>query len=130
MRLARYIDHQNFQTTNADFIPVTRFTVEASAGHGSLVQNETGSGTYAYNRSFLDRRGLKPENLAVIAVRGDSMEPDLADGDLYVKRIQRASGKRLMLVSSNPVYHPVMVEEGQLDGLKIIGRVVNSTHEW
>lgn len=140
-----------------DFIPVTRFTVEASAGHGSLVQDETGSGTYAYNRAFLDRRGLRPENLAVISVKGDSMEPDLSDGDLilidraeaqpdaikegriyvvnfdgdlYVKRIQRAPGRRLMLVSSNPVYHPVMVDEGQMDGVKIIGRVVNSTHEW
>lgn len=146
--------HSNDDT---QFALVTRFTVEASAGHGSLVQDETGSGTYAYNKAFLDRRGLKPDNLAVIAVKGDSMVPDLHDGDLilidraetqpetikeghiyavnfdgdlFVKRIQRAPGKRLMLVSSNPVYQPVTVEEGQMDGVKIIGRVVNSTHEW
>lgn len=145
------------EAAGAEFVPVTRFTVDASAGHGSLVQDETGSGTYAYNRAFLDRRGLKPNNLAVISVRGDSMEPDLHDGDLilidraeataadikegriyvvqydgglFVKRIQHAPGKRLMLTSSNPAYPPITVNEADLNGVQIIGRVVNSTHEW
>ncbi|MDO5643631.1 MAG: S24 family peptidase [Paracoccus sp. (in: a-proteobacteria)] len=161
---SKYIngDHQNVRDAQhssdaSQFVPVTRFTVEASAGHGSLVQDEQGSGTYAYNRAFLERRGLKPNNLAVISVRGDSMAPDLHDGDLilidradatpdairegriyvvnfdgdlYVKRIQRAPGKRLMLVSSNPAYQSVTVEGADMEGLKIIGRVVNSTHEW
>ncbi|MFV0409781.1 MAG: XRE family transcriptional regulator, partial [Paracoccus sp. (in: a-proteobacteria)] len=63
------------------FVPVAHFTAEASAGHGSLVQDETHDSTYAYSRTFLDRRRLKPENLAVISVRGDSMDPDLHDGD-------------------------------------------------
>ncbi|MDO5621239.1 MAG: LexA family transcriptional regulator [Paracoccus sp. (in: a-proteobacteria)] len=144
-------------TPLAQFVPITCFTVGASTGRGSVAQDETGSGTYAYNKAFLDRRGLKPGNLAVISVRGDSMAPDLRngdlilidradatpdairegriyvvkfDGDLYVKRIQRAPGKRLILVSSNPAYQPVTVEEGDMDGIKIIGRVVNSTHEW
>lgn len=142
---------------DAQFVPVTRFAVEASAGHGSLVQDETGSGTYAYNKVFLDRRGLKSDNLAVIGVKGDSMSPDLNDGDLilidraetepdalregaiyvvqydnglFVKRIQRAPGQRLLLASANPTYAPIIVEGEDLDGVKIIGRVVNSTREW
>ncbi|MFV0409880.1 MAG: helix-turn-helix transcriptional regulator, partial [Paracoccus sp. (in: a-proteobacteria)] len=78
-------DHQNLPSLEAKaesrFVPVTHFTAEASAGHGSLVQDETHDSTYAYSRAFLDRRRLKPENLAVISVRGDSMDPDLHDGD-------------------------------------------------
>lgn len=143
--------------TSSKFIPITRFAVEASAGHGSLVQDETGSGTYAYNKAFLDRRSLKPADLAVIAVKGDSMAPDIHDGDLilvnraeadpdnlregaiyvvhydnglYVKRIQRAPGRRLMLASSNPAYPPITVDDADAASVQLIGRVVNSTHEW
>ena len=141
-------------TATPEFIPIPRYTVEASAGHGALVQEEEGSGYYAFNRKFLERRGLKPDMLSVISVRGDSMEPDLRSGDLillnradiepvdgkiyavrfdcdlFVKRIQRLPGNGLMLVSSNPTYQPITVDAGTLGDIQIIGRVVNSTHEW
>lgn len=144
-------------TAKSQFVPVPRFSVEASAGGGSLVQTEEGSGSYAYNKAFLDRRGLRPGNLAIISVRGESMAPDLHDGDLilldrapvapeaidsnaiyvvryddglFVKRIQRAPGRRLVLASSNPAYPPITVSEADLDGVQIVGRVVNSTREW
>ena len=137
-----------------DFIPIPRYTVEASADHGTLVHDEEGSGYYAFNRKFLERRGLKPNNLAVISVRGDSMEPDLRDGDLilldmaqtaphdsriyavrysadlFVKRAMELPGNRIQLLSLNPHYPPITVGADDLDGIQIIGRVVNSTHEW
>lgn len=139
------------------FVPIAHFTAEASAGHGSIVQDETHDSTYAYSRAFLTRRGLKPENLAVISVKGDSMVPDLYDGDkvlvdcastdtdqirdgqiyvvsidelLYVKRIQRLPQDRLMLASSNPSYQPIIVEASDMGSVRIIGRVVSSSHEW
>ena len=141
----------------AEFVPVAHFTAEASAGHGSLVQDEVHDSTYAYSRAFLERRGLKPDNLAVITVRGDSMSPDLHDKDkilidcasidpsqirdgqihvvsfggaLYVKRIQRLPQDRLMLASSNPSYPPIIVDAADMGSVRIIGRVVSSSHEW
>ena len=113
-----------------------------------------GSGYHAFSRKFLERRGLKPDMLSVISIKGDSMEPDLRDGDLillncadiepvdgkiyaarfdcdlFVKRIQRLPGHGLMLVSSNPTYQPITVDAGTRGDIQIIGRVVNSTHEW
>lgn len=145
------------EKTLDSFVPVAHFTAEASAGHGSLVQDEVHDSTYAYSRAFLERRGLKPDNLAVITVRGDSMSPDLHDKDkilidcasidpsqirdgqihvvsfggaLYVKRIQRLPQDRLMLASSNPSYTPIIVDAADMGSVRIIGRVVSSSHEW
>lgn len=136
------------------FVPIPRYAVEASAGHGALVCDEEGSGYYAYSRKFLERRGLQPDKLAVISVKGDSMEPELYDGDLilldraqteprdsriyavrynsdlFVKRVMELPGNRIQLLSSNPNYPPITVEAADLDGIQIIGRVINSTHEW
>ncbi len=142
-----------------EFVPFHRLSVEASAGHGSLVQDENSVGYYSFKKDWLERRGLKPGNLSVISVSGDSMEPDLYDGDLivvdqsqtdlrdsniyavrfdaglYVKRIQRAPGGRVMLLSRNQNYSELVVDDSMIDDLdngsfQIIGRVVASMHEW
>lgn len=147
-------EHQNIQVADGNFIPIPRFDVRASAGHGALINAEEAVGYYAYNRSFLKRRGLLPDMLAVIQLHGDSMEPDLWDGDLllvnraettpedsliyavrfddnlFAKRIQALPGGGIQLLSSNPRYPPIPIGHGELDGVGIIGRVVNSTHEW
>ncbi|SIQ22284.1 Phage repressor protein C, contains Cro/C1-type HTH and peptisase s24 domains [Paracoccus thiocyanatus] len=153
-RTATAPDGGNFTPSGQEFIPIPRYTVEASAGHGAMVQEEEGSGYYAFNRKFLERRGLKPCNLAVISVKGDSMEPELYDGDLilldmaqteprdsriyavrfnsdlFVKRVMELPGNRIQLLSTNANYPPITVDAADLDSIQIIGRVVNSTHEW
>jgi phage repressor protein C with HTH and peptisase S24 domain len=138
-----------------DFVPIERFSVEASAGGGALVDEETLTGSYAFNRRWLDRRQLNPESLAVIAVRGDSMEPKLSDGDLIlvdraqkqiadgiayvlrlgsdllVKYVQRIGPSKVSLLSANTFYPPREIDAEGLDGeVEIIGRVVASMHEW
>ncbi len=141
------------------FISIQRFDIAASAGHGALAESETGTGHYAFNRSWLTRRGLEPDNLAVIAVRGDSMEPELYDqdlilldrsqtkprdgdmyvvrysGDLFVKRVQVVPGNKVELRSTNRFYGPIMVALPEDDAphnleLTFIGKVVASMHEW
>lgn len=146
-----------FSHASTAFTPIPQYKIEASAGHGSLVQDKAHDSTYAYSRAFLERRGLKPDKLAVISVRGDSMAPDLYDGDkilvdcasvdpgqikdgqiyvvtvdgaLYVKRIQHLPQHRLVLSSSNPVYQPIVVEAADMNSVRLIGRVVSSSHEW
>ncbi|TNJ40502.1 S24 family peptidase [Phaeobacter sp. B1627] len=140
--------------TAGQFIKVPRFEVEASAGNGSEVPSEAGTQAYAFNRKWLDKRGLKPNTLSVISVRGDSMEPDLNDGDLvlidlantdladgkiyavqysgnlFVKRVQYIPGDTVRLVSRNAQYAPIEIKTPEADGVRVVGRVVASMHEW
>ena len=137
-----------------DFVHVPRFDVAASAGGGAFAESEEGTGRYAFNRSWLDRRGLKTNHLAVIAVRGDSMEPELYDGDLilldrsstdpkdgdmfvvryaeelFVKRIQYRPWPEMALLSSNRYYSPIPIDPRKSNDLAFIGKVVASMHEW
>lgn len=138
-----------------DFVPIARFSVEASAGNGALVDKEDHTGSYAFHRSWLSRRQLDPTNLAVIAVRGDSMEPKLSDGDLIlvdraqrhvadglayvlrlgtdllVKYVQRISPDKVAILSANTFYPPREYDASDLaEEIEIIGRVVASMHEW
>ncbi|PRZ48319.1 XRE family transcriptional regulator [Tritonibacter scottomollicae] len=140
--------------TSNQFIKVPRLEVEASAGNGSEVSSEAGTQAYAFNRKWLDKRGLKPNTLSVISVRGDSMEPDLNDGDLvlidlantdladgkiyavqysgnlFVKRVQYIPGDTVRLVSRNAQYAPIEIKTPEADGVRVVGRVVASMHEW
>lgn len=143
------------QSVDGDFAKIPRYQVDASAGHGVTVEDEAVSGHYAFNRKWLTRRNLNPKNLAVISVRGDSMEPRLRDGDLIVldrsqteiadgrafvlrlgtdlvvKYIQRLGASRISLLSANTFYPPREIDLDKIDGeAEIIGRVVASMQEW
>lgn len=151
----RYIQERpSGRDCDPDFISIQRFDVDASAGDGALAKTEIGTGHYAFNRSWLERRGLQPDNLAVIAVRGDSMEPELydkdlilldqtqkepRDGDMYVvrhsnelfvKRIQKVPGGQLALRSTNHFYESIRITPDESTDLEFIGKVVASMHEW
>lgn len=88
-------------------------------------------------------------NLAVISAYGDSMAPTFTDGDLllvdrgvheikldavyvlalnnelYVKRIQRRiTDGAVIIKSDNPLYDPVVVDNGERERLRVLGRVV------
>lgn len=140
--------------TKDDYVEIQRFNVDASAGHGSAITLEEETGQYAFKKAWLDRRGLNSNNLSVISVAGDSMEPDLRDGDLilidhattsladgniyvvrfsdgiYVKRIQHLPGDKVHLISSNRNYPPIEIAHPVADGVEVVGRVVASMHEW
>ncbi len=88
-------------------------------------------------------------SLAVLSAYGDSMSPTFADGDillvdrgvqdikidavyvlslngeLYVKRIQRRiTDGAVIIKSDNPLYDPVVVDNGERERLSVLGRVV------
>ena len=136
------------------FIPIPRFDVAASAGNGSISESELGTGHYAFNLSWLERRGLTANHLAVIEVNGDSMEPELYNGDLilldraqdepkdghifvvrysdelFVKRVQTMPDHCVSLRSTNKFYKDIDVNLQKNHDLTFIGRVVASMHEW
>ncbi len=133
----------------ADFVLVPRYNVGASAGGGAIIHSEQVVDHLAFRsewvRSALD---VSVKDLALISVKGDSMEPTLSNGDmilvdtgtrkvednaiyvlryngaLMVKRIQRKVDGTLIIKSDNLVYEPETVEGDAVDQLHVVGRVV------
>lgn len=122
---------------------VPRFDIAASAGPGTLVDGELLLGSDRIDPDLARRLGLKPDQAAMLRVRGDSMAPGLMEGDqilidlarnrpdarggifviriddaLMVKRVRRGAGG-LAITSDNPAAAPI--PEG---AVTVIGRVV------
>ena len=126
--------------------------VRAGAGRGSVVENEQVVDVLAFKEDWIRQELHKrPDDLRLIFVVGDSMEPDLRAGDivlidhtdsnagregiyvirmdgaLLVKQLQRLPGGVLKVISRNQSYEPFTVPVSKLaepDGFAIIGRVV------
>jgi phage repressor protein C with HTH and peptisase S24 domain len=131
------------------YIRVPRYGVEASAGGGSLVANEQLVDYIQFRPDWIKNTlGASAKDLALISVKGDSMEPSLSDGDtilvdttdrqfeanaiyvlqlggsLLVKRIQRKMDGTVVIKSDNKAYEPEMVRGDMVEQLKVVGRVV------
>lgn len=133
----------------ADTVRVPRLDVGASAGPGALPGEENVRSQLAFEAKWLRQLvGGDPRQLSMIVVKGDSMEPALADGDeilvdradaserlrdgIYVLRIEEAlmvkrialnpATRRLSVSSDNPAYPGWPdCDPGAVD---IVGRVV------
>jgi Peptidase S24-like len=130
----------------AGFVPIPRFDVGASAGPGTLAEDEQQQGSIGFDARWLRSIGRDPARLSMLKVTGDSMEPLLLDGDdilvdqndtapirsgalyvfrylgeLKVKRLE-PGGTSLVIRSENPRFHPVVVHD--LAEVSIVGRVV------
>lgn len=129
-----------------DLIPIKQWQVGASAGAGSLVDDEI-AGSIAFGPKWLKQLGADPANLALITVDGDSMEPTLCDGDdimvdhsaaearlrdgiyvlrmddvLLVKRLAVGPSGKISIRSDNPQYPDW--DDVDVETVNIIGRVV------
>ena len=122
--------------------PIRMRELEAAAGTGAAVYDETEVGNLWFRADWLRDRGLNPERCDIISVRGESMEPLLPDGTkilvdrdrrrrrsghvfvlrtedgLVVKRLQR-DGNRWRLHSEHPEWSP----QPWATGNEIIGEV-------
>lgn len=134
--------------TEEDLVFVPSYDIKASAGNGSPVHDELVIGRFAFRRSWLSRKGLNPQSLAVVTARGDSMEPTVRDGDillidrkidrvttdgiylierdndLYCKRLQRRFEGGLTIMSDNPRYEAQHLAGEASDALHVAGRVI------
>lgn len=128
-----------------ELVDIPVIDIEASAGDGTEFSDAVVGEYVGLPRIWLHRQFGGIAGLKLVRVKGDSMEPDLRDGDwalidenqcdlrdgihvvrlddhLMIKRVQ-VQGRVVRLVSSNPVYGPIDVDlarEG--DRFKIIGR--------
>lgn len=136
-----------------DFALVPVYDVQASAGHGSLVESEPKVGHLAFRKDWIRDKGLEIKNLAIITAKGDSMEPTISDGDillidtsvdkiiddtlyivqadnhLIVKRIQQTLDGTLIIISDNKKYREQTIGPEQAKEVKIAGRVRWYGHE-
>ena len=130
-----------------DMIRVPVFDVTASAGHGSLVTMEEQVDEMAFATRFIrSMTAAAPKMLAIIQVKGDSMEPTMLDGDkvlvdrtktsldfdglyvlrygqaLHVKRVGRHRKRGWVTITSdNDQYRQIEAEYSDVD---IVGRVL------
>jgi bacteriophage CI repressor helix-turn-helix domain len=137
-----------------DIIMIPMVEAVLSAGGGSLETNSTSERSYAFRRDFIQRKG-SPEHMVLMRVSGDSMEPEIMDGDvvlldqsktrivpgkmfavgfeeaIYLKKIDMLPGK-IVLKSANLAYPPVELDvRGQCeDFFRVIGRVLWSGREY
>jgi len=134
--------------SGADMTPISRLSIGASAGAGSL----SGDGLTArqdmgFSAAWLKKMGVRASQLSMISVDGDSMEPALCDGDdilvdhgavhaglrdgiyvlrmddvLLVKRISPGPHRKISVRSDNPEYPNW--EDMDAATVDIIGRVI------
>lgn len=141
--------HEKQQSTES-FVLLPLYDVRVSAGHGALAEDRPSSELRAFSRVWLSRQvGLPPARLKLVTVAGDSMVPDLNDGDevmidtgdvevlregvyvfaldghIYVKRLA-LRGTSLMIISSNPAGgEPQRLDMlREVESFRLIGRVV------
>jgi phage repressor protein C with HTH and peptisase S24 domain len=66
--------------TDDEFVYINKYDVQAAAGYGAWHDREHIKSRLSFRREQLRSMGLQPKNLAILDVKGDSMEPVLANG--------------------------------------------------
>lgn len=130
------------------FVPVKRFDVAASAGPGALVDGDLALDAIGFSAKWLRALGCKADDVSLISVKGESMEPTLSNGDdilvdrrsarapvregiyviriddaIYVKRlVPSRSGKKISVVSDNLRYPTLKDADPSI--VTVVGRVI------
>lgn len=128
-------------------VPIPQLQIGASAGPGSLADDDGIAGSMGFGPEWLKQLNADPAKLSLIRVDGDSMDPTLCDGDdimvdhgaadlplrdgiyvlrlddvLLVKRLAVRPGGRLSIRSDNSQYPDW--EDVAATETTIIGRVI------
>ncbi|MDX2272195.1 MAG: helix-turn-helix transcriptional regulator [Cyanobacteriota bacterium] len=141
------------QGSGQDYVFIPLYEVSASAGSGTLVEEDIQVGSVAFHEGWI-RQMLRanPKHLEMIYVRGESMEPTLCSGDmvllnrrmtevtegiyvlrldggLFVKRLHLLPGKQIRVISDNPSYESFVIQaQAPPDDFAVLGRVIWSSH--
>ena len=62
-------------------VSVPRLALGASAGGGTLDEDERAAGVMAFDARWFRHLGVRPQRVSIIRVDGESMAPTLSDGD-------------------------------------------------
>jgi len=133
----------------AEYVRAPRNEILATDDGRSLIRSEQIVDHLAFRGEWLKHSlGLSPDNIAVISVLDDSMEPYLAEGDLIlvdlgvvciegnsvyvlqsgdsliVRRVQVKLDGGVTVKSDNPRYEPETYNRGSAKDLRVVGRMV------
>ncbi|PNH84455.1 transcriptional regulator [Vibrio diazotrophicus] len=115
---ARHLSQNPQSQQTSEMINLTYYDVEASAGHGTLVEVETATELSFSERYLRDELHVNPREVFTMRARGDSMYPTLKDGSLMiVKRIEEFLGDGIYVFRVNG---QLMVKRLQIQPTKII----------
>lgn len=141
----------------AVFSVVPRLDGHVAAGDGFINLEGEPVGHLAFTKDWLERTGVLPGSCFLISVRGDSMSPCIADGDLVmidrrrqqivdgkvyafndgengtrIKRLEVIPETAIILRSDNVTYEKEHRTGEEMNAIAqaIIGQVVWSSHKW
>jgi phage repressor protein C with HTH and peptisase S24 domain len=137
---------------NGEYAHVPKVVARLCAGGGSFETGGEVIGYYAFRSDWIRRKG-DPGRMVLMDIMGNSMEPELRDGDtvlldqsrqdvlagsiyavgvddmVLVKRVEKRPGA-LVLLSDNTDYAPILVRGDELATVRIVGKVVWSSREY
>jgi phage repressor protein C with HTH and peptisase S24 domain len=141
-----------YQSGREETFFVPKVSARACAGPGSFDVRENIIDEIPFPVAWIQKKG-SPGSMVVMEVIGDSMYPELEEGDnilidesqkqvssngvyvigledtLQVKRVQSQPGL-VILLSANRNYSPVSVQGDEIDTLRVVGRVLWSSREY
>lgn len=147
MGLENRTEAASFSTDN-DSASIPLLDVVGSAGNGITADGERVISRLPFSITLLRELRVQPENCHFIRAKGDSMEPTVPDGaivlidtsrrkdgedgiyalmageDVRIKRLHFATFGGLTLMSDNPAYPDEKFGRGEIDQIKIVGKVV------
>jgi phage repressor protein C with HTH and peptisase S24 domain len=134
------------------YTKVPKVKARLSAGGGSFEIGSEIQGYYSFRQDWMHTKGA-PEHMVLMDIFGNSMEPELKDGDtvlidtsqkdilagaiyavgvddtIMVKRIEKHPQK-LVLLSDNKDYAPVYLAGGDSASVRVIGKVLWAGREF
>lgn len=134
------------QTQQTQHFEVPKVGARLCAGGGSFDVDSEVIDTQVFQRQWLDRKG-RPDDMVLMDVFGDSMEPEIKQGDtvlidqsqknvlagaiyavgvedtVMVKRLEKRPSA-LVLLSDNRAYTPIVLQGDELATVRIIGKIV------
>ena len=136
------------ERTLPDTISIPRYNARLAAGDGAFNERAELLDHIPFTKEFLSRKlGLMTaKDLAILEVKGDSMEPTIGDGDLvivdqtqrapddgiiafilddtaYIKRMRRFFDGIEIISDNKELYSPTLLSRDRFEELHIIGRV-------
>ena len=136
----------------AAYEEIPKVRARLCAGGGSFETEGLVEGYYSFRADWLNSRG-NPANMVLMEVIGNSMEPEIKEGDMVlidqsrsdvlsggiyavgvedtvmVKRVEKLPGT-LVLRSDNMDYSPILLSGDELNNVRVIGQVLWASREY
>ena len=132
--------------SNHSFEIVPKVKARLYAGDGSFDVDQKIAEYYSFQKLWLRKKG-NPKNMVLMDIVGNSMEPELKDGDtvlvdrskseilagaiyaigvedtVLIKRVEKLPDK-LVLISDNEKYSPTYISGDDINRVRILGKII------